>query len=61
MRERDLFEARRAADARDWLRHPQRKVEDAEDRARREAADRRNGHVPACTLTRCHPDCTRRP
>lgn len=53
----DLFQARRAEEARQWLRSPERRREEAQDRVIRAQADRKAGHLPTCTLTRCATNC----
>lgn len=48
--------------AAEWLRYarsPQAARDLARDKVRRAAADRKAGHSPLCSLTKCHPDCPR--
>ena len=37
----------------------QAKVDRVMDKANRETADRKAGHLPSCGLLRCDPDCRR--
>lgn len=59
MRDNDRFQAQRAEEARQWLRAPERRGEEARDRAHRAELDRKAGHLTTCTLTRCATTCPR--
>ena len=54
---RDKFELLRANQAREWLSHPDRIIENKLDVIKRANNDRKLGHSPKCTLTKCHSDC----
>lgn len=46
--------------AADWLRYsksPEYKMDASIDKERRAASDKKSGHSPACSLTKCHPNC----
>lgn len=48
--------------AAEWLRYvrsPQAKIDLERDKKRRAAADRKAGHSPLCSFTKCHPSCRR--
>jgi hypothetical protein len=59
MRKRDIFELKRANEARQWLAHPDRVLEDKLDAIKRADADIKLGHSPKCTLTKCHSNCNK--
>jgi hypothetical protein len=48
---------KRAAEARKWMRSPQRDKERLADIAAQRAADIKLGHSPKCGLMKCHPEC----
>jgi hypothetical protein len=56
---RDIFEMQRALDAKRWLDHPDRVIENIADRAKREKSDIKLGHSTKCTLSKCHHDCSK--
>jgi hypothetical protein len=56
---RDLFEMQRANEARQWLAHPDRVLENKIDAAKRAKATIASGHSLKCTLSKCHPDCSK--
>ena len=43
-----------------YVRTPQARADLEASRRLRAAADAKTGHTPACTLTRCSPDCQKR-
>lgn len=47
-----------AADELTYRRSPQAKADAAADQQRREAADRKAGHLPTCGILKCAPGCT---
>ena len=57
MQSRDRFELLRANQAREWLSHPDRIIENKLDSIKRANNDIKLGHSPKCTLTKCHSDC----
>jgi hypothetical protein len=59
MNQRDKFEVIRAEQARKWLNHPDRIVEDRLDRQRRDALTISQGHSLKCGLLKCHPECSK--
>jgi hypothetical protein len=42
-----------------YQRSPQAWIDAQVDKARRAAADKKAGHVPGCSLTKCAPGCNR--
>ena len=56
---RDLFEMQRALDAKRWLEHHDRVFEMVLDREKRARDDAKLGHSTKCTLSKCHPDCSK--
>jgi hypothetical protein len=55
----EKYQKQRAESARSYLASPAYAAEMKRDKIRREARDRFYGHIPQCTLTKCHPDCKR--
>lgn len=53
----DLFQMKRAEEARQWLKSPQREKERLADIAAQAAADVKAGHSSKCGLMKCHPEC----
>jgi hypothetical protein len=48
--------------AAEWLRYsrsPQALLDAEQDRLRRIEGDKKAGHSPLCSLTKCHPSCGR--
>lgn len=46
-----------AAEELAYRRSPQAKADAAADRARRDSADRKAGHLPTCGILKCAPGC----
>jgi len=59
MNKRDKFEFQRAEEARKWLAHPDRILENKLDVDKRATNDIKLGHSPKCTLTKCHTNCNK--
>jgi hypothetical protein len=59
MNKRDFFEMQRAEQARKWLAHPDRIIENKMDAIKRASNDIKVGHSPKCSLTKCHSDCSK--
>lgn len=59
MNPNDRFQMNRALEAKQWLSHPDRARELAQDIQARARADMKLGHLPQCGLTKCHADCKR--
>jgi hypothetical protein len=57
MKKRDFFQYQRAIEARAWLSHPDRVIENLIDRVTRAQADKKAGHSINCSLTSCSIDC----
>ncbi len=55
----EKFQKQRAESARQWLSSPAYKAEMKRDAARRREFDTNAGHLPQCSLTKCHHDCKR--
>jgi hypothetical protein len=61
-REMNKLEQSSLQHAKDELRYqasPQAWIDEQVDKARRAAADKKLGHVPGCSLTKCAPGCKR--
>lgn len=43
-----------------YQRSPQARLDAIQDKAKRAELDRKNGHSPSCTLTKCAPGCQKR-
>jgi hypothetical protein len=59
MNNRDFMEMHRAEQARQWLAHPDRIIENKIDEVKRDKATIASGHSLKCTLSKCHPDCSK--
>ena len=57
MRKRDYFQYQRALEARSWLNHPDRIIENSIDKISRAKNDIKLGHSIKCTLSKCHSEC----
>ena len=57
MNQSDYFQMQRSEDARRWLNHPDRQKELKNDIQYRATIDKKLGHLPECSLTKCHTNC----